>query len=43
MGPSPHLKFCAFKTATLGPDLQVSVDPRPHLWFGAFKSLTLQQ
>ena len=32
MGFSPHLWFCACKTATLGPDLQVCMGPRPHLW-----------
>ena len=30
MGPSPHLWFCAFKTATLAPKLQVSMGPSPH-------------
>ena len=25
--------FFAFKTATLGPEKQVSIDPRTHLWF----------
>ena len=29
------------KTATLGPELQVSMGPRPHLWFFAFKTVTL--
>ena len=35
--------FVAFvnKTATLGPELQVSMGPRPHLWFFAFKTATL--
>ena len=33
MGSSLHLWFCACKTVTLGPDLQVCMDPRPHLWF----------
>ena len=28
MGSCPHLWFCACKTATLGPELQVSVGPR---------------
>ena len=32
MGPSPHLWFCAFKTANLAPELQVSMGPRPRLW-----------
>ena len=29
------------KTATLGPELQVSMGPRPHLWYFAFKTATL--
>ena len=35
--------FVAFpcKTATLGPELQVSVGSRPHQWFFAFKTGTL--
>ena len=33
MGPTPHLWFCACKTATLGLELQVSVGSRRHLWF----------
>ena len=37
------LSFVAFacKTATLGPELQVSIRPRAHLWFFAFKTATL--
>ena len=31
----------ACKTASLGPDLQVSMGPRPHLWFFAIKTATL--
>ena len=31
------------KTATLGPELQVSMGPRPHLWFYEFKTATLAQ
>ena len=31
----------ACKTATLGPELQVSMGPRPHLWFFAFKTASL--
>ena len=42
MGPSPHLWFCAFKIATLQPELQVSIGPSPHLSFCAFKIATLQ-
>ena len=30
----------AYKTATLGPELQVSMEPRPHLLFFAFKTAT---
>ena len=33
MGPSPHLYFCAFTTATLWPESQVFMGPRPHLCF----------
>ena len=32
-GPSPYLWFCAFTTATLWPELIVSLGPRPHLCF----------
>ena len=40
-----HPSFVVFacKTATLGPELQVSTCLRPHLWFFAFKTATLQQ
>ena len=31
----------ACKTATLRPELQVSMGPRPHLWFFAFKRAAL--
>ena len=31
----------AFKTGTLGTELQVSLGPRPHLWFLAFKTASL--
>ena len=31
----------ACKTATLGPEIQVSMGRRPHLWFFAFKTGTL--
>ena len=30
-GPRPHLRFLAFKTATLAPELQVSMGPRLRL------------
>ena len=33
--------FFAFKSATLGLELQVSMGPRPHLWFFANKTATL--
>ena len=35
--------FVAFvcKTASLGPELQVSMGPRRHLWFFAFKTVPL--
>ena len=38
-----QLSFVAFacKTATLGPELQVSIGPRPHLWFFALITATL--
>ena len=29
-----------FKTATLAPELQVSMGPSPHLWFCAFTTAT---
>ena len=37
------LSFVVFacKTATLGPQLQVSLGPRPHLWVLAFKTASL--
>ena len=43
MGSSPNQWFCAFKTATLGPELQVSDGPRPHLWFFHAKQRLLEQ
>ena len=38
-----QLSFVVFacKTATLGPELQVSMGRRPHQWFFAFKTATL--
>ena len=33
MGSSPHLWFCACKTATLAHELLISMGPSPHLWF----------
>ena len=41
MGSSPHLWFCAFKTATFGPKLHVPMDPTPHLCFPACKTAYL--
>ena len=32
-GSQPSLEDFAWKTETLGPELQVSIGPRPHLWF----------
>ena len=43
MGSSPHQWFCACKTETLGPELQVSEGPRPYLWFFHAKQLLLEQ
>ena len=40
-GPQPSSVVFACKTATLGPELQVSLCPRPHLWFFAFKTAYL--
>ena len=37
----PSFVAFACKTATLGPELQVSIGPRPHLWFFASKTATL--
>ena len=41
VGPSPHVRLCAFKTATLRPELQVSMSARPHLWICASKTACL--
>ena len=40
-GSQPSSVVFAMKTATLGPELQVSIGPRPHLWFFAFKTASL--
>ena len=32
-GSQPSYEVFAFKTATLGPELLVSMSPSPHLWF----------
>ena len=37
----PHLRFCAFNTATLAPGWQVYMVSSPHLWFCAYKTATL--
>ena len=42
-GSQPSFVPFACKTATLGPELQVSMGPRPHLWFFEFKTATLAQ
>ena len=33
LGSQPSFVAFVFKTATLGPELQVSIGPRPHLCF----------
>ena len=40
-GSQPSFVVFECKTATLGPELQVSMGPRPHLWFLEFKTATL--
>ena len=40
-GSQPSSVVFACKTATFGPELQVSVGPRPHLRFSAFKTAPL--
>ena len=37
----PSSAVFACQTATLGPELQVSMGPSPHLWFFAFKTAPL--
>ena len=37
-GSQPSSVVFACKTATFGPELQVSMSPRPHLMFFAFKT-----
>ena len=37
-GSQPTFLVFACKTATLGPELQVSMSPRPHPWFFACKT-----
>ena len=41
MSSSPHLWFCASKTAPLGPELHVSMGTSRPLWVCAFKRATL--
>ena len=41
MGPRPHLWFFAFKTATLAPELQVTMGPSPHQWFCSLTTAAL--
>ena len=41
MSPRRHLWYFELKTATLAPELQVSMGPSPHLWFCAFTTATL--
>ena len=43
MGPRPYVWFCAYKTTTLGPDIQVCVGPRPNLLFRAQITACLAQ
>ena len=43
MGPTPHLRIFAFKTAPLASQLQVSKVPSPHLWFFQAKQRLLGQ
>ena len=40
-GTQPSFVAFACKTATLGPELQVSMGPSPHLWFCTFTTATL--
>ena len=40
-GSQPSFVAFTFKTATLRPELPVSMGARPHLWFFAFKTATL--
>ena len=40
-GSYPSFVVFAYKTATLAPELQVSMGRRPHQWFFAFKTANL--
>ena len=42
MSTRPHLSFCACQTASLGPELLVSMGSSPHLLFCALKTATLE-
>ena len=42
-GSQPSFVPLAFKTTTLGPELQVSMGDRPHQWFFEFKTATFAQ
>ena len=42
-GSQPSSVVFAFKTATLGADLQVCMCPRPHLWICAHITVGLAQ
>ena len=42
MGPRPDQWFFAFKTVTLAPELQVSMDASPHLRIFKFTTATLR-
>ena len=42
-GSQPSFVVFAFKTATLGPELQISMGPRSLLWFFVYKTATLAQ
>ena len=43
MGSSPHVWFCACKSATLAHELLVSIVPSPDLWFLHAKQRLLDQ
>ena len=42
-GYQPSSVVFACKTATLGPELKVSMSPRPHLWFLHAKQLLWEE
>ena len=43
MGPRHHLPFCACNTASLTPEILVSMGPSPYLWFLYAKQHLLDQ